>query len=146
MEASRASLLGLDGSAGDERSQPVASVRRIPLPVDAFLATQFHVLTLPFSPEESGPLAEQSQRTQLLGSQYTSNPYFTQHSEANRGRLGGSEITQTLFDHVLVRVISVQCFVESLVRFAQTLIDQRSFGLQLLPDCANLLTLLRAKV
>ena len=125
-------------------SQTIASVRRIPPPVDPFLATHFHVLPLAFSPEESGPLAQRSQRNQLLGSQHASNPYFTQHSQAHRGRLGGCEITQTLFDQIFVRIIGVQCFVESLVRFAQTLIDQRSLCLQLLPDCANPLTLLWA--
>jgi hypothetical protein len=108
----------LVASSREEGSKAIALLWQTPLPVDPFLAAHFHILALAFSPEASGVLAQRSQRNQLLGSQHASNPYFTQHSHAHRGRLGGCDITQTLFDHTFVRIIGVQCFFESPVRFA----------------------------
>jgi hypothetical protein len=108
----------LVASSREERSQPIALLRQTPLPVDPLLASHFHILALAFSPEASGVLAQRPQRSELLGSQHPTNPHFTQHSQAHGGCLSGCDIAQALFDYAFVRIINVQCFFESLVRFA----------------------------
>jgi hypothetical protein len=129
-----------------DRAEAVARSLQTAVLLLASSLSVFGIVQAAFLPVPYCLLLESFQDPSLFEGQHAPDSNFGYDSHAHRRCLGSCEIAQPLFDYSLNRLVRIQRFVQSFIRFPQTFIDPGSLVSVLFSDRAYLLPLLWCQV